>query len=75
METVNSGWCFSLDHQQLCRVIETQTPLGQTACRVWLPGIDCAATVLLPSQEKRPWGKYSRLGGLAWPLPIRGEDT
>jgi len=31
-------WVWSLEHRQLCRVIETQTLWGETVCRVWLPG-------------------------------------
>jgi hypothetical protein len=28
-------WYFSADHNQLCQVIESQTPWGETTCRVW----------------------------------------
>jgi len=30
-------WAWSIDHQQLCQVIEAQTLWGETTCRVWLP--------------------------------------
>ena len=33
-----SRWYFSLEHGQLCQVIESQTLWGETTCRVWLPG-------------------------------------
>ena len=43
---MNSGWYFSMDHRQLCQVIEAQTLWGETACRVWLPGRDSIVRVL-----------------------------
>lgn len=55
MEDMNPGWCFSLDHQQLGRVIETQTLWGETICRVWLPSGD--SVVRIPaSRLRRPVG-------------------
>jgi superfamily II DNA or RNA helicase len=33
-------WCYSLDHGQVCQVIEAQTLWGETTYRVWLPGRD-----------------------------------
>jgi len=30
-------WRYSLDHKELCRVIETQTLWGEAICRVWMP--------------------------------------
>jgi len=38
-----SSWMYSLDHGQLCQVIEAQTLWGETTCRVWLPGRDSVA--------------------------------
>ena len=33
-------WQFSTDRDYICKVIEEQTLLGQTMCRVWLPDRD-----------------------------------
>jgi len=45
-------WLWSLDHRELCRVIETQTLWGETVCRVWLP---CKDTVVrVPAARLRP---------------------
>lgn len=45
-------WRYSLDHQLLCRVIETQTLWGETTCRVWLPSGD--SVVRIPASRLRP---------------------
>jgi hypothetical protein len=45
MEEINPGWFYSLDHGQLCQVIETQTLWGETTCRVWLPSRDSVVRV------------------------------
>ena len=45
-------WCYSLDHGQLCQVIETQTLWGETTCRVWLPGRD--SVVRIPASRLKP---------------------
>ncbi|ABK52589.1 helicase domain protein [Acidothermus cellulolyticus 11B] len=45
-------WCYSPEHGELCRVIETQTLWGETVCRVWLPGKD--AVVRVPAARLRP---------------------
>ena len=47
-----SSWMYSLDHQQLCQVIETQTLWGETTCRVWLPGRD--SVVRIPASRLKP---------------------
>lgn len=39
------NWHYSTDHNQLCRIIETQTLWGETICRVWLPGQDAVVRV------------------------------
>jgi len=44
----DNSWYYSPDHEQLCQVIEAQTPWGATTCRVWLPGHK--------SNTKRPKG-------------------
>lgn len=38
-------WKYSLDHGQLCQVIESQSLWGETTCRVWLPGRDSVVRV------------------------------
>lgn len=48
----NDNWYYSLEHGELCRVIETQTLWGETVCRVWLPGKD--TVVRLPATRLRP---------------------
>jgi len=53
---VNAGdWLHSLDHGQLCQVIELQTLWGETTCRVWIPGTDSLVRV--------PVSRLSRLEG------------
>ena len=46
------NWYYCPEHGELCRVIETQTLWGETACRVWLPGKD--TVVRLPATRLRP---------------------
>jgi superfamily II DNA or RNA helicase len=48
---VNS-WCYSVDHAQVCQVIESQTLWGEMTCRVWLPGRD--SVVRLPASRLLP---------------------
>jgi hypothetical protein len=36
---------YSPDHGQLCKVIETRSLWGDTACRVWLPGSDSVVRI------------------------------
>ncbi|MEW6032245.1 MAG: helicase-related protein [Bacillota bacterium] len=50
-------WYYSPEHGQLCRVIETQTLWGETACRVWLPGKD--TVVRLSAARLRPVSEAS----------------
>lgn len=45
-------WTWIPDHNQLCRVIETQTLWGETTCRVWLPIQD--AVVRVRSDRLKP---------------------
>ena len=47
-----SSWMYSLDHGQLCQVIEAQTLWGETTCRVWLPGRD--SVVRIPASRLKP---------------------
>lgn len=52
MTQIADGWRHSLDHNQLCQIIETQSLWGETVCRVWLPGSD--AVVRVPAARLRP---------------------
>ena len=47
-----NSWYYSLDHGQICQVIETQTLWGETICRVWLPGRD--SVVRIPASRLKP---------------------
>ena len=40
-----NNWYYSLDHGQICQVIESQTLWDETTCRVWLPGSDSLVRV------------------------------
>ncbi len=50
-----NNWYYSPDHNQLCRIIETQTLWGETTCRVWLPSQD--AVVRVRSDRLKPLGE------------------
>ena len=39
-------WCHSIDHDEPCRVVDTDTLWGQTTCLVWLPRRGTAVRVL-----------------------------
>ena len=41
----SGGWAWSVDHQQVCQVVETQTLWGDTLCRVWIPAKDAVVRV------------------------------
>ncbi len=78
-------WCYSPDHRQLCRVIETQTLWGETVCCVWLPGKDTVvrlpATRLQPVQEESVGNVYRgrlsccRSARDRWKRPLGGHPT
>ncbi len=38
-------WAWSLEHQQVCRIIEAQPLWGETTYRVWLPGRDSVVRI------------------------------
>jgi hypothetical protein len=42
---IEGSWYYSVDHGQLCQVIEAQTLWGETTCRVWLPGLDSVVRI------------------------------
>jgi len=56
---VQGAWYYSLDHGQLCQVIEAQTLWDETTCRVWLPGrvsvVRIPASRLKPLDKRRGW--------------------
>lgn len=53
MSKINfNNWCYSLDHKELCRVIETQTLWGETICRVWMPNKN--AVVRISASQLKP---------------------
>lgn len=58
--TLREGsWHYSIEHGQLCQVIEAQTLWGETTCRVWLPGRDSVVRIpgsRLKSQESASIG-------------------
>jgi SNF2 family DNA or RNA helicase len=39
-------WWHSIDHDEPCRVVDTETLWGQASCLVWLPRRDSAVRVL-----------------------------
>ena len=47
-----SSWMYSLDHGQVCQVIEIQTLLGETTYRVWLSGHDSVVRIPASSLMK-----------------------
>lgn len=49
---MDESWQYSLDHRQVCQVIESQTLWGETICRVWLPGTD--VVVRVPAARLQP---------------------
>ena len=49
---MDGKWHYSLDHGQLCQVIETQTRWGEPTCRVWLPGRN--SVVRSPASRLKP---------------------
>ncbi|MDD5509682.1 MAG: helicase-related protein [Dehalococcoidales bacterium] len=53
----DDNWYYSVDHNELCKIIETQTLWGDSFCRIWLPQQDkvvrIPASRLLPAIEAR----------------------
>ena len=45
-------WFYSIDHKQICQVIESQTLWGDTTCRVWFPGLD--SVIRIPASRLNP---------------------
>ncbi|WP_323721301.1 DEAD/DEAH box helicase [Acetomicrobium sp.] len=62
MEINHTEWYYNLDHNDLCRVIETQTLWGETVCRVWMPSknavVRVSASRLKPLSEIKIGNKY-----------------
>lgn len=42
---MNNAWLWSEEHQQLCKIVETQTLWGNTFHRIWLPNQDTVVRV------------------------------
>lgn len=42
---MNDAWLWSEEHQQLCKIVETQTLWGNTFHRIWLPNQDTVVRV------------------------------
>ena len=56
-------WAWSLEHQQVCRVVEMQDLWGDTLYRVWVPARD--ATVRVRSSQLQPAAESAPRGS-AW---------
>ncbi len=56
-------WAWSLEHQQVCKVVEAQDLWGDTLYRVWVPAKD--AIVRVRSSQLQPAAERA-LGGSAW---------
>jgi len=51
-QLIDGNWYHSIDYNELCKVIETQTLWGETFCRVWLPQQN--TVVRVPANRLRP---------------------
>jgi len=60
------AWAYSLDHRQLCQVIESHTLWGETICRVWLPGQDCVVRIPAARLEALERGHTGTPEGIAY---------
>jgi hypothetical protein len=64
-------WWHSIDHDEPCRVVDTETLWGQASCLVWLPRRDTAVRVLqkrlIPLKGKRPVAAVRRVTSAPWP--------
>ena len=56
-------WAWSVEHQQVCRVVETQHLWGETLYRVWVPAKD--AVVRVRESQLEPAAETA-LRGSAW---------
>lgn len=54
---MNYKWFYSLNHRQLCKVIDTQTLWGETYCHIWLP--ERNTIVRIPASNLRPLNSSS----------------
>lgn len=74
-------WVWSLEHQQVCRVVETQDLWGETLYRVWVPTKDAIVRVrssqLQPAAESAPrssvWLSY--VTAAAWVSDALTQDV
>ncbi|MCP4662280.1 MAG: DEAD/DEAH box helicase family protein [bacterium] len=56
-------WAWSLEHQQVCKIVETQDLWGDTRYRVWVPAKD--AVVRIPASQLQPVAESAPRGS-AW---------
>ena len=59
----SGDWAWSVDHEQIGRVVETQTLWGDSICRVWIPAKD--AVVRVRTNRLRSVGGSAR-GSSVW---------
>lgn len=52
IDVTPGSWLWSEEHQQLCRVVESQSLWGNQFCRVWLPTQE--AIVRIPAEKLQP---------------------
>ena len=62
-EAQPGDWAWSLEHRQVCRVVEAQDLWGAALCRVWLPASE--AFVRVRSDRLRPVAEAGA-AGQAW---------
>ena len=62
-EAQPGDWAWSLEHRQVCRVVEAQDLWGAALCRVWLPASE--AFVRVRSDRLRPVAEAGA-AGRAW---------
>ena len=59
----SGDWAWSVDHEQIARVVETQTLWGDSICRVWIPAK--GAVVRVRSNRLQSVGGIAQ-GGSVW---------
>ena len=59
----SGDWAWSVDHEQIARVVETQTLWGDSICRVWIPAKD--AVVQVRSNRLQSVGRSAQ-GSSVW---------
>ena len=46
------AWYYSMDHDQVCQIVETESLWGEAVCRIWLPDSD--SVVRVPASRLKP---------------------